>query len=732
MRFRDPLRLSDWNIHTFVIIVFSIHIAVMGMAALQLINIHVPIISTILVFAYLCFIPGFVALRALGIHNRGRIFTPLAAIGLSLLTVMFSGLAVTLLFPMLGMRRPFDTIPLLLSLTLILLFLMGVAWSRRRRPVEEPYIDSAEVLRPSVLLLFLLPFMAIFGALFMNWWGSNIVLMLLFIVIGVLVVLFALDYAPPRLIPLAILSIALSLVLHKSLISDYLTGWDIQHEFWIASQVLINHSWDPSLPFHTNAMMSITVLAPTFSILSGLDLVWIFKIIYPILFAIVPVALYYAFRKQTTEKIAFLSCFFFMAFFVFYGEMLAVARQEIAELFLALALVILVELTKNNKKYLLLFLLFSVGIIISHYGISFILLLSIIIARSVLTIINRFAQLKAKDERFLRHMPFLGRGVFARQIDVVALSWSYLIFFAIFLFAWSILFSSASIFDAVVSIARSVLTTFIGLLTSSGGHGITNVVSATSSPLSDLLKVMQLVTMAFISISVFHVIWKWGRLHWNKEFVALALAGFAICLFALVVPAFANSLNTTRVYHIALIFLAPFCVHGALLSFKYVTGIFRAQKSEQFSRTSFGILAVFFAFFLLLNAGVIHEVTGDHSISIALDPKGDNLVYGQADVTGGLWLKVDHPVNETVYADHNRWILLNGIDWWNSIEVPANPSAMPSGSLLFMGQYDVMTQQLTVNQGSATISLVAVDARPIIEPSSRIYSSGQVELYRLA
>ena len=62
----------------------------------------------------------------------------------------------------------------------------------------------------------------------------------------------------------------------------------------------------------------------------------IFKVIYPILFSFVVLGLYSVFKKQTTNKIAFMSCFLFISVFMFFLEMPYLARQEIGELFVVL------------------------------------------------------------------------------------------------------------------------------------------------------------------------------------------------------------------------------------------------------------------------------------------------------------------------------------------------------------------------------------------------------------
>ena len=90
-------------------------------------------------------------------------------------------------------------------------------------------------------------------------------------------------------------------------------------------------------------MLSLTMLAPLLSVATGMSVTWVFKLIVPILFALVPLGLYRLYQKQTSHRIALFGVFYFMVTFSFYTEMLAMARQEIAELFVVMLLLLIVD-----------------------------------------------------------------------------------------------------------------------------------------------------------------------------------------------------------------------------------------------------------------------------------------------------------------------------------------------------------------------------------------------------
>ena len=211
--------------------------------------------------------------------------------------------------------------------------------------------------------------------------------MLVIALIAVIPILIGFDRViPEALYPLAVLSISISLLLHTSLISPYLWGYDIHYETFLANLVIDNEFWDSMSPGNVNAMLSVVLLAPMYSYITGLDLTWVFKIVYPLIFALVPLGLYHVFRRQVGAKSAFLACFFFVSFIIFYAEMASLARQEIAELFFVLLLMIMVARNIPKRTNFTLFAIFGASLVVSHYGTSYIYLFSLIMVWLYMTL----------------------------------------------------------------------------------------------------------------------------------------------------------------------------------------------------------------------------------------------------------------------------------------------------------------------------------------------------------
>ena len=211
------------------------------------------------------------------------------------------------------------------------------------------------------------------GAHFINLYNNPIVIYLMIILISIIVLFIGSDrFISNQLYPSAIYFISISLLFHQSLITEYLIGWDIQQEYYLSNLVLKNFFWDSTLSYNVNSMLSIVIFEPIISLIFGLDSIWIFKIVYPSIFALVPLGLYYIFKNFVSEKISFFACFFFVSITTFYLEMIALARQQIAELFLVLILLLItIEKISKLKKSILL-IIFSFSLVVSHYGLSYV------------------------------------------------------------------------------------------------------------------------------------------------------------------------------------------------------------------------------------------------------------------------------------------------------------------------------------------------------------------------
>ncbi|MCK4733687.1 MAG: DUF2206 domain-containing protein, partial [Methanophagales archaeon] len=388
-------QMNDWEIGKFLKLVLAIQFAVWSMIGLDAAGFQIPILRQFIGFIYLTFIPGILILRILKLHKLGNIETLLYTVGLSIATLMFTGLFMNTVYPLFGISGPISITPLIITISILVLVLCILSYIRDKDFSEPSFIDVGNVLSPPALFLCLIPFFAIFGTYMVNFHHNNILLMFLIIIIALIVLLIGFDkFIPKNLYPLAVFVIAISFLYHRSLISMYIIGWDIHTEYYLANLVIGNSYWDSTIFSTVNAMLSITMLAPIFSDICSMSLTWVFKTIYPLLFSLVPLGLYRIFQKQTDDKIAFLSIFFFMSMVRFYSPM---PRQNIAEFYLVLLILSLIDKDINKIKRSVLFIVFGVSLAISHYGTSYIYMFCLIVAWLILVFMGSPTAQKLMD-----------------------------------------------------------------------------------------------------------------------------------------------------------------------------------------------------------------------------------------------------------------------------------------------------------------------------------------------
>lgn len=366
-----------------------------GMAnALILFFFQTLFLINIFSFILLMILPGALLLKSLEIKTNSFWEEASLTVGLSTVFIMLLGLGINFYFPLLGIT-PLAKIPVLISIDIALLTLFGINFYRHRHWIFEhksrkklfrwsQYFSKSRLHRffrkVKVLDLFLglfvltFPALSVLGAISLNNGGGNFFTMVLIGSIGLFVLLIIVfkDNLSEVIFPTAIYFIGLSLLLMTSLRGWYLTGHDVEFEYFIFQLTKVHQLW--SIDFYKdayNASLSINILPTILSHFFNFSDIYIYKIIFQVIFAFCPVIVYLLLRKYTTPFLSFIGSFYFLIFPTFLNDMPMLNRQEIGFLFFSLLLYILFRKKKINNKPVLLFL-FSFGLVTSHYSTNYI------------------------------------------------------------------------------------------------------------------------------------------------------------------------------------------------------------------------------------------------------------------------------------------------------------------------------------------------------------------------
>ncbi len=711
----NPLQINEWGFKKFFLIIILFQLVIINLVLNDHFSlVKIPILRQLLSFIYLMFIPGFLLLRIFKIHNLGNVKTILCTVGLSFSSLMFLGLLMNFLYPYLGISDTFSEFNILATVSIFVLSLIILSYFINKNYSNPVYFELKVILNYQFLILILIPFFAIFGTYLMNYYKINIVLIFLIVLIGLLVIFIANGSIRKEYYPLAIFVISISILFHISLISQFITGWDINREYYLANQVIKNSFWQHALYDDINSMLSIVILAPIFQKFTSLNLDWIFKIFYPFILALTPVTLFEIYKSQTNNKIAFLSAFIFTAFFIFYMGLISIARQAICQFFIALFLLFLFndQILKYQKSIIL--IIFTSSIVVSHYGLSYIFIFFIIVTL-IISYYNRII-LKFKLPKFKK---------LTNNISTIQLSSTLVIFFIVMALAWYMIFSSSSPFETLIKIFDRVFgNIYSGFFDPSTAHGMAVLVEENTSILRTLNKYLHLITQFLILIGLFSL-FKKKKYKINIEFFIFALISCLLLFLTLAMPYFGNWINSWRLYQFVLMFLAPFAVIGFLSLLKIIR---QFKIPYNFNKKNAMILAsIFFVVLFFFDTNIVYLISNDSSNSIALNSSYDTTNFNEYEVKSANWL-YNYKGEKNIYADSNKSPLI--VKYFGNVEIPENVTRIPINNYIYFGTQNTIKNGFLINVEYLLIKENAyINMNQVLNNRNTIYDNQYSKIY---
>lgn len=308
-----------------------------------------------------------------------------------LLYLMLGGLGINALLPLLGMEHPLSPIPVAV---LVDALIAGLLILRRRYPTESQWrgilsispIESRFLVTSGLCVV-----LAILGANRLNN-GANNDLGILALSILIAVFVFLLIWGQKvreGVICCVIYMLSLALLLMTSLRGWFVTGHDIQTEYRVYQLTAAHDHWSISY-FHNayNACLSITILPTEFLQILHIDPPYVYKLFFQFMFSMCPVLVYAIARRYWNRTIAIMATAYFVGFPTFFTDMPFLNRQEIAYLFVCVA-ILAVTNSRWNLWWRRSFLFAAcLGIELSHYSTMYVFLVTLTGAWVISTIIK--------------------------------------------------------------------------------------------------------------------------------------------------------------------------------------------------------------------------------------------------------------------------------------------------------------------------------------------------------
>src|SRR5664280_2371366 len=277
---------------------------------------------------------------------------------LGIAVLLLIGLAANQLLPLIGEAHPLSRIPALLSVDAT--FVVLAALGRRRWPRSmgsghpawgasaSPGAVLAQAGRSSLSLVALaaLPTGAASGAVALdNGHAATLTLVVLVVCCGVLAhLVWNAPMLSRRHLLVALYAVSLTLLLMTSVRGRFVTGHDIQHEFFVFKATKSDWRWSAtSIRSAYNACLSITILPTMVAGMFHVSDVQIFKTLFQMLFALCPLRVYLVAERLSDARQAVLAAVVFVSFPTFFSDMPMLNRQEIAMLLLCGMILLIVD-----------------------------------------------------------------------------------------------------------------------------------------------------------------------------------------------------------------------------------------------------------------------------------------------------------------------------------------------------------------------------------------------------
>src|ERR1039457_1282825 len=288
------------------------------------------------------------------------------------LLLMLAGLGVNSFLPLLGVQRPLDPVPVvILGDTLI----VSLYLFRRQHPATLAWRAQIQATRPveSRLLVAsgLCVASAVLGAnLLNNGGGDRLGLVALAGIVAAFVLLLRWQaQVRDGTTSIILYLLSLALLLMTSLRGWYVTGHDIQKEYQVFQLTAAHGRWDISyLRDAYNACLSITILPTEVGQVAHVDDPYVYKFFFQLIFALCPVLVYAIARRYWSGSISVLAVVYFIGFPTFFTDMSFLNRQEIAFVFVCVALLAITNAEWSLRRRRLTFFVASVGVEVSHYS----------------------------------------------------------------------------------------------------------------------------------------------------------------------------------------------------------------------------------------------------------------------------------------------------------------------------------------------------------------------------
>jgi len=662
------------------------------------------------------FVPGFAIMKLLKLENLDIEEKALFSLGLSLTFLMLISLFINEIGKLI-FTKPLSPNLLLPSINIAVL-LISFLTTKDSSSLSIPQLNRFEKL---FLILLITTFLILgsYGTFMVIISGNSLFLLLLIIACATTTIMpFISEKVHNKLYTPILLAISFSIIFFASgtFIVKHISGTGDgpiefyafrlteKKGFWDSAATFSSYAWNI---FPTYSMLSVTILPMPFSAFTGADSSLLFNLIYPFIVAFLILGVYKLYQTQTENKVAFLAAFFFFTISV--GKGFGSYKQQIAQLLYILLFLLLFKKDVSLSKKSILFIIFSVGLVISHYALTYIFLFTILLAYLILGLIDG-----AKAGYFSLNQ---------KRIPITLV-----VIFLTVAFSWYIFVNASAAFN-LISEEISTITENLGQFfnvesrgTALQGLGLIETPTIYHQISTALFIITEfLIIVGFLEL----VISKKRESQYSREYIVIATINMAIIALNILLPRLADTLLMSRFYQTTLIILAPLAVLGGETVIKYIPKI-KIQKLD------LPILAIIiFIPLFLFQTGFVYELARVRNFSFALSMyRWDEIeIYryftNLREVSSAQWLSRNINISNTfVYSDiASQFNVLTGYGMIERgrVRILSNITRPNSGEFAYLASLNLIGEGRIFNIDEVSF---------LIEENCKVYSNGECELYK--
>lgn len=631
----------------------------------------------------------------------------------------------------------FSNTPLAISSLLgpfnvVVIVLLVLSYLRNRGADRMPYPNPVISMNDKFALLVagIFPLLGVFGSYVFNTHNNNVMSIALLLLICFYLISMSVwrKSISDRVYPLSLLLIGISVMILLSLRSDFIIGIDTHREYYFFRKTFQAQHWEMFENNILNACLSVTLLPTVYLEFLNLESESLFKILYPLLFSISPLAVYSISRRYLTNFYSYLAAFFFISQYAYFNTA-ASARTNIAILFFAIFILVLFNDKIHTFKKNILLVIFAFSCVVSHYTSAYIFLGILIFMWIAVNLIYNFRKanldLSCKlDDRDSNPLKYAGNPISIKVIascSVIAFIWYSYVTYAPLEVGTHAFYSILTGFDEFFNVSsRGGATSLFGAKFT---KGIPYVIEGISS----------WAAIAFIGVGIISILIKRYPLpisHKSESpflkskldfsFFILSCVCSAILMVSVVVPL------CLKVYDMGRLFF----MMTPVLSIFFVLGGIRIAKLFQMKRAVFIILLVLIPYFAVTSG--LHYQLFNQPSTVQLSSTGADyhLRYVHAgESRASSWLSNQMVEGTIIYCDSgsaSRLISQGGIPPASIRHIITFFEQDGTVGHVFLRYYNVI-EKLGVDSTAVAFPLNVYLDR--LEVENKLYDNGYSEIW---